>query len=224
MYLIIKEQDIIIIVMFFVRTFIITHLRTLMSMLLTYWDRCNVAIVCTYCDRCDADSGEHLFDQSVAVVERLHHQTLLSGHLREKEKQVKTRVSRCFNAASQDLGYSGNLLVDHAGPHSAAGSSEGPSSHRTTAPWSSSTETDTVHVKCKSDITTFDRDTLCKWHVLMLYCCDLPRSLCVHQWDDNMTSYAIQPSKLLKTVILIVMCTFLLFYAKSPSLILYMII
>lgn len=39
----------------------------------------------THCDWCDADSGEHLLDQSVAIVERLHHQSLLSGHLRKNE-------------------------------------------------------------------------------------------------------------------------------------------
>lgn len=42
--------------------------------------------MCTYCDGGDADSSEHLFDQSVAIIERLHHQALLSGHLREKKK------------------------------------------------------------------------------------------------------------------------------------------
>lgn len=41
-----------------------------------------------YRDGRDADSGEHLFDQSVAVVERLHHQTLLSGHLRKHERKM----------------------------------------------------------------------------------------------------------------------------------------
>ncbi len=44
--------------------------------------------MCTYCDRCDADSGEHLFDQSVAIVERLHHQTLLSGDLTDREGET----------------------------------------------------------------------------------------------------------------------------------------
>ncbi len=53
-----------------------------MCVLLTQRSSYNV-FMCTYCDRCDADSGEHLFDQSVAIVQRLHHQTLLSGHLGE---------------------------------------------------------------------------------------------------------------------------------------------
>lgn len=43
-------------------------------------------VLCTYCYRCDADSGEHLFNQSVAIIERLHHQTLLSGCLGETER------------------------------------------------------------------------------------------------------------------------------------------
>lgn len=40
--------------------------------------------MCTYNDRGDADSGQHLLDQSVAIVQGLHHHALLSGHLRRK--------------------------------------------------------------------------------------------------------------------------------------------
>ena len=65
----------------------------LVSMLPTQCNRCDVCM-CTYCDRCDADSGEHLFDQSVAIIERLHHQTLLSGHLRERQS-----LKRCYKTA-----------------------------------------------------------------------------------------------------------------------------
>lgn len=41
---------------------------------------------CTRRDRGDADSCEHLLDQSVAIVQRLHHQALFSGHLIQKGK------------------------------------------------------------------------------------------------------------------------------------------
>lgn len=37
----------------------------------------------SYYDGGDADTGEHLFDQTISVIQGLYNQALLSGHLQE---------------------------------------------------------------------------------------------------------------------------------------------
>lgn len=61
--------------------------------------------MCKYRDGCDADSSEHLFDQSVSIIERLHHQTLLSGHLREKKEAFNTPSQKEMRSSKMSVTY-----------------------------------------------------------------------------------------------------------------------
>lgn len=61
--------------------------------------------MCKYRDGCDADSREHLFDQSVSIIERLHHQTLLSGDLREKKEGFNTPAQKEMTSSKMSVTY-----------------------------------------------------------------------------------------------------------------------
>lgn len=112
--------------------------------------------MCTYNDRSDADSGQHLLDQSVAIVQGLHHHALLSGHLRERREEFWCeRHFKCSRAGAECFGSS---PVDRGDPRSAAGSSGGPSSRTTAAPWSSSAQTQHITAQYTGQYTIYWSD------------------------------------------------------------------
>lgn len=100
---------------------------------------------CTRRDRGDADSCEHLFDQSVAIVQRLHHQALFSGHLSQNRRGKKTQKVKVETGETESrVQEVDGSQVGRGAPRSAEGSSAELFSRRTTAPWSSSAEAEQV--------------------------------------------------------------------------------
>lgn len=85
-----------------------------------------------YYDRGDADTGEHLFDKPISVIQVLHDQSFLSGDLRESTSVrvlcTRSTVGVCLCAR--------HLRGAHGVLHNTAGSSAGLFSHRKAPPWS----------------------------------------------------------------------------------------